>query len=251
MSRFNSYARDLDKKARELFNQVVNAKIKLEEAKDKMSQYSANLPYDYEYNINKQKAKLELEEAKQGAEVANNALSEFERYYKGERIKLLHSLNEYFALDPELLHPETMEILNSGIATANDYKRLYELAESNNNITMLRMIGARADEFSKTEGLKTEDRALLKFLSSKANAYSSDVKIADYDSQYEILHSEYYGLRRQELEDVTLKLAECFGEDINQALHFKLELKPTPPTPEEFSKILDEIERQVLGGDIE
>lgn len=191
MSKFNHYAKDLNTKANEYFKAIFAAEAELEAAEAAVKLYPKKAvltQYDTEYEAKRLAAEARLAKAKDTKIKVNaEAARELELFYRSERTKLRNDLDNYFALNPEYLHPETMEILNSGAANANDYKRIFELAEANGNITMLRMIGSKAEEKARDESLKTEDRRIYQAITSRANQYTTDVKLSEYDSLNEVI----------------------------------------------------------------
>jgi len=197
MSKFNHYSMELDTKARELLETIKKANKEIEYAESKVQEYPKkavlDMQYDTEYEANRLKYEAMLARAKADKQKAyTEGLQALKAFYQSEREKLKTELDNFYALDPQTLSPETLEILNSKAATANDYKRLFEIAQANGNITMIRLIGAKADEKSndykdspKTEGI--ENYKICRTLAEIAKGYTGEVKLGDYDSQYEIL----------------------------------------------------------------
>ena len=66
---------------------------------------------------------------------ADALLKEFENYIADE-----------YAVKSDQVDEKTMYLLNSGLLTLHDYEKLYEAAEKQNNVTMMRLIGAAADK---------------------------------------------------------------------------------------------------------
>jgi DNA-binding ferritin-like protein len=59
------------------------------------------------------------------------------------------SLDDKFAVNPELLDTATAKLLDSGVLKPNDYIHLFESAKQNKNITMMRLIAKSAGEYEK------------------------------------------------------------------------------------------------------
>lgn len=197
MSKFNHYALELDNRAKEHLKRIDAAEAELSAAAEDVKRYPKkaviNMQYDADYELSRVKAESRFMAAKIEKQKAyKEAAEDMKDFYETERAKLKQELDIYYALDPGSLSPETMEILNSSAATEADYKRLFEIAQANRNITMIRLIAAKANEKAAdyaeyTDRVHREKYAICKNLAEAANSYTSDVKIADYDSQYSIL----------------------------------------------------------------
>lgn len=196
MTKFNRYAVELDARAKQHISKIEAAEKELAEAELKVKMYPKKAvitAYDTEYEVERLAADARLAKAKDSKQKAYaEAAEDMKAFYETERTKLKQELDNYYALDPAALSPETMEILNSPAANENDYKRLFEIAQANRNITMIRMIGAKAEEkaadYSEfTDREHREKYALCKNIADLSKGYTSDVRLADYDSQYSIL----------------------------------------------------------------
>jgi len=189
MSKFNHYAKDLDSKAKEHFSIILAADRELKEAEAERGLYPSVVPQfeTLEQNQKRLAAELRLSKAKDNKAKANeNARKDLDSFYKAERVKLSKELDDYYALNPSDLQPEIMEMLKSGAANSKDFKRLFELAEADNNITMIRMIGAAAEEKGKDE-TNREYQVIYNSIAHKAKEYTGAVQLANYEAHKDVI----------------------------------------------------------------
>lgn len=139
-----SYAKKLNTLIQDTFDLIRKNENDLAEAKDKATNVSRN--------------KDDVSIAKAAA--ADAAVVEAESRIKQFRVNsykieqkadaLLKEYENYladeYAVKADQVDEKTIHLLNSGILSLYDYEKLYEEAEKQNNITMMRLIGAAADK---------------------------------------------------------------------------------------------------------
>ena len=64
------------------------------------------------------------------------------------RAELVEALNKEYAADPSKVDMQTLELLRSGIMSADEYSRLIDAAASNGNHTMVRLIAKNAADMA-------------------------------------------------------------------------------------------------------
>lgn len=165
MSKFRPYAR----KANEIATEAFAAYRKAETAYNHAAEQRQKFPMrsgatDAEYaekaarfEANFQKAKLDLDSAKATLSAKNDDL-------RAIRQQLSAAVDAEFAAKPDQIDSNTIELLKSGILTADEFAHLYADFQKYGNHTMCRLTGKYAAEkaalMGEKEGNSEEVRAL-------------------------------------------------------------------------------------------
>lgn len=147
MSRFNEYARKADAYAKAVFEEYTAAESKLKAAESKRNAYPRKNGLGYEYDAKAARYEAEYVEAKAEYEKLRRDM----RDYKADGLKpirreLESAIADAFAAKPEHLDAATLELLKSGILSADEHNRLIDKAMSDNNPTMVRLIAKHAKD---------------------------------------------------------------------------------------------------------
>lgn len=146
MSKFNSYARQLNEIANEAFNTFKKADMRLNEATNAMNKYNrfgGNIPQ--RLAAEHARAKANYLEAKDAYAAAKKGLSAAENEkIKSLRNNLVSAIEAENMANPAQLDTATLELLKSGILNANEYAHMLEQAKNSGNYTMVRLIGKYA-----------------------------------------------------------------------------------------------------------
>ena len=147
MSRFNEYARKADAYAKAVFEEYAAAERKLQAAESKRNAYPRKNGLGYEYDAKAARYEAEYVEAKAEYEKLRRDM----RDYKADGLKPIRSelekaLADAFAANPEHLDAATLELLKSGILSADEHNRLIDKATADNNPTMVRLIAKHAKD---------------------------------------------------------------------------------------------------------
>lgn len=151
MSRFNEYARKADAYAKAVFEEYAEAESKLKAAESKRNAYPRKNGLGYEYDAKSARFEAEYQEAKAEYEKLRREMRDYKANgFKPIRSELEKALADAFAANPEHLDAATIELLKSGIMSADEYNRLMSKATADNNPTMVRLIAkyakGRADQ---------------------------------------------------------------------------------------------------------
>ena len=157
MSKYNRYAKDLDAAFRAARQEYAEAWDKFQAAQnargqgDAMQRRRAELKY--------QQAELDFKEAEA------RIWPEFNRRRAELRGQLEKELRDANAANPDTIDPNGMELLKSGILTADDVFSLVDKYDS--NITMLRLISKTAKELADDKNTDAKTRGQLYVLCSQ------------------------------------------------------------------------------------
>ena len=147
MSRFNEYARKADAYAKAVFEEYAEAESKLKAAESKRNAYPRKNGLGYEYDAKSARYEAEYQEAKAEYEKLRREMRDYKADgFKPIRSELEKALADAFAANPEHLDAATLELLKSGIMSADEYNRLMSKATADNNPTMVRVIAKYAKD---------------------------------------------------------------------------------------------------------
>ena len=147
MSRFNEYARRADAYAKAVFEEYAEAERKLKAAESKRNAYPRKNGLGYEYDAKAARYEAEYVEAKAEYEKLRREMRDYKADgFKPIRKELESAIADAFAANPEHLDANTMELLRSGIMSADEYNRLMSKATADNNPTMVRVIAKYAKD---------------------------------------------------------------------------------------------------------
>lgn len=171
MSEFNHFAKELDKAFRTARSEYAAVYDELTKAKENAS--AAGLDA-----VNKQIATLQLQEAeKKMRQETGRIWSVFDAKAADLRRALEKEVQASKCVDPTAVNAAGVELMKSGILTADDY---YSLAEKyDGNVTMLRLLSKYAADAA-TDADNRKDRAALTVLSREcANGTGKTLKAWD------------------------------------------------------------------------
>lgn len=182
MSRFNGYAKRLEVITFDAVNKIRDAEKKVKDAEERLKEYPERFGMvDASYQREHLKRKMDFDDAKADFEkVKEDAPKAFRREVSELRRKLSIELDDYFAVDASKLQPEVVSFLNSGILNANDYAKLMNVAVSEGNVSMIRLIADRAEKCADSTK-DTRERANLKVIASKVNNYKPEAYMTAFD----------------------------------------------------------------------
>lgn len=151
MSRFNEYARKADAYAKAVFEEYATVEAKYKAAEEK---YKANHRPEYgawhadSATIAKYaRIEADYQESKTEYEKLRREMRDYKvDGFKPIRSELEKALADAFAANPEHLDAATLELLKSGIMSADEYNRLMSKATADNNPTMVRLIAKHAKD---------------------------------------------------------------------------------------------------------
>lgn len=154
MSKFNGYAKRMNEIANATFAEYREKSDAVKSAESRYRAYPWRDGADHSYLAKSARAKADLAEANAQFEHCRRHLFEEQRRDIAViRAELVEALNKEYAADPSKVDMQTLELLRSGIMSADEYSRLIDAAASNGNHTMVRLIAkSAADMAEKTTG---------------------------------------------------------------------------------------------------
>lgn len=154
MSKFSSYAKRMNEIANATFAEYREKSDAVKSAESKYKAYPRRSGADPSYMAKSARAEADLAEARAQFEHCRRHLfEERQRDVAVIRAELMEALNKEYAADPSKVDMQTLELLRSGIMSADEYSRLIDAAASNGNHTMVRLIAkSAADMAEKTTG---------------------------------------------------------------------------------------------------
>ena len=168
MSKYNQYAQHLDtafKMAREEYMEAWNQLQAAQKAERDAQAWRAET-FRGENGLRRQRAKAELLEAEHTFKATESRVwAEFDRQKEAIRRDLESDVRASSTVDPDAIDANALELLKSGILTADDVFSLVDKYDS--NITMLRLISKTAKELADDKNTDAKTRGQLYVLCSQ------------------------------------------------------------------------------------
>lgn len=182
MSKFSSFARKMDEIAHTTFTEYREKSDAVKSAESKYRAYPRRSGADPSYMAKSARAEADLAEARAQFEHCRRHLfEERQRDVAVIRAELVEALNKEYAADPSKVDMQTLELLRSGIMSADEYSRLIDAAASNGNHTMVRLIAkSAADMAEKTTGDADVSRSYRLVSHSKGNDGTEYLRAFDF-----------------------------------------------------------------------
>ena len=168
MSKYNQYAKRLDtafKTAREEYMEAWNKLQAAQKANTGAQAWRAET-YRGENDLRRQRARAELLEAEHTFKAAESRVwAEFDRQKEAIRRDLESEVRATSTVDPDAIDTNALELLKSGILTADDVFSLVNKYDA--NVTMLRLISKHAKELADDKNTDAKTRGQLYVLCSQ------------------------------------------------------------------------------------
>lgn len=168
MSKYNEYAQRLDvafKTAREEYMEAWNQLQAAQKAERDAQAWRAET-YRGENDLRRQRAKAELLEAEHTFKATESRVwAEFDRQKDAIRRELESDVRASSTVDPDAIDANALELLKSGILTADDVFSLVNKYDA--NVTMLRLISKHAKELADDKNTDAKTRGQLYVLCSQ------------------------------------------------------------------------------------
>lgn len=184
MSRFNEYARKADAYAKAVFEEYAAAERKLQAAESKRNAYPRKNGLGYEYDAKAARYEAEYVEAKAEYEKLRRDMRDNKANgLQPIRSELERAVADAFAANPEHLDAATLELLKSGILSADEHNRLIDKATSDNNPTMVRLIAKHAkDRADQADADRNPDTArAFRAVAYKGNSVNGNSYLEAFD----------------------------------------------------------------------
>ena len=185
MSRFNEYARKADAYAKAVFEEYAEAESKLKAAESKRNAYPRKNGLGYEYDAKAARYEAEYQEAKAEYEKLRREMRDYKANgLKPIRSELEKALADAFAANPEHLDAATLELLKSGILSADEHNRLIDKATADNNPTMVRLIAKYAkDRADQADADRNTDTArAFRAVAYQGNSVNGNAYLETFDA---------------------------------------------------------------------
>lgn len=178
MSKFNAYARRLDNTAKEFFKEYTEAHAKLEKAK--MARRLA------QGAVEQTRRDADLLEA-QGAfdTIMSNWADRGERAFQDLRGELGSAITAAFVVNPMDVDQNIVTLLNSGICTSADFKRLLEDV---GNSTMQRLILSHIEKAATSPDTDPAERRDLNVLLHDGQGSMGGAVLESFDALGGVFH---------------------------------------------------------------
>ena len=209
MSKFNSYAKQVDDIIREHRTEYRTALAKLIDAEEQYKKAQAQQGLDSEHRYKAELANAELQKAKDGFQNVRKTLASMSDSVADIRKELISAINSEYASKPSDVDMQTMELLKSGILTDRDYLDMLNNAQSR---TMKRLI---ADSFGKwidaNKSIETSKAYNLKQVIASANRDDSKQYIDAFDYLADVVNrTARNNAMFDRWEDITASIIENF-----------------------------------------
>lgn len=162
MSKYNQYAKRLDtafKTAREEYKEAWNKLQAAQKANTDAQAWRAET-YRGENDLRRQRARAQLLEAEHTFKAAESRVwAEFDRQKEEIRRDLESEVRATSTVDPDAIDTNALELLKSGILTADDIFSMVN--KYDNNLTMLRLISKTAKELADDKSIDSATRGQL------------------------------------------------------------------------------------------
>lgn len=183
MGKFSKYAKETDAKAREAFAAYMSAE-------EQLNKYSGRSSGDVYSEARKTQAKAALDVAKAEMRQAQRDFKESVRAFEPIRRELSAAVSAEFMADPKQIDNATLELLKSGILTADEYVNLFEKAQADSNHTLARLIGKYANDVVEAHGDRYGDSdpsiKILRWVVSECNRNGGDEYLSAFDGVMEV-----------------------------------------------------------------
>ena len=193
MSNYNKYAQKFNEIAKAAFAEAQKADDALTAAEDAKRQYPQRTGYGItpDYNVKAAKAQAEYLEAEQQKRAVRDKMG---YDYRNQVLKLREELQREIEADyrvkPEQIDTNALELLKSGIMSADEYAAMLQNAAANNNYTMARLVGKYADdaaaEVAKRYGVSDQKAKELRYVAIQAKQSHGDKWIDAFDYMLDV-----------------------------------------------------------------
>lgn len=187
MSKFNTYAKELDTVARDAFAGLTEAKAALDRATEKRNAYPEKRGVvDSSYMAKSARAKADYVEARDKYEALRRSMPErCNVKIKEIRERLEKSLAAYYEKKPEAIDANALALLQSGVMRPDDYATLFNRYVNESNFTMLALVGKCAADaaipIAERDGANAPDAVQLRVIAANAKTYNGDAYRKAFD----------------------------------------------------------------------
>lgn len=188
MSKFNRYAREIERIVREACEEYMTVETAYKNAERARNQSPVRTSgfVDAAYSEKSHRAQADYLEAKGKFDAVRRDMDRHNSEIAKLRGELEAELDADYSVDPSQLDSNTLELLKSGILKSGEYAKLLDTAQAAGNVTMARMIGKYADEAAETASSKNgpydRDAMTLRTVAYKARAFTGSDTLQVFDT---------------------------------------------------------------------
>ena len=181
MGKFYNYAQRMNEIAHATFAEYQEKSDAVKSAESKYRAYPRRSGADPSYMAKSARAEADLAGAKAQFEHCRRHLFEEQRRDIAViRAELVEALNKEYAADPSKVDMQTLELLRSGIMSADEYSRLIDAAASSGNHTMVRLIAKSAADMAE-KATDTDVARSYRLVSHRGKGNDSNEYLRTFD----------------------------------------------------------------------
>lgn len=187
MSKFNHYAKEAEKVAKQAISKYDAAESNLVNAKKKMDESPVHRnTFDPIYQAKARVIENEWQLARAEFDALRNRLpDEVKTELNAIRRELDADLRKSFAASPDQVDAGALEILKSGILTPDEYVHMIDEAAAKENFTMTRLIGKYAGDALEAEVKRngnSHEASKLRFAIARSRESGADGYLDAFDT---------------------------------------------------------------------
>ena len=180
MSRFNLFAKEVDTAIKKYFEKYRAAQKNVADIETKIKEAAKDTTPAGQYKL--QKLLIDLNAAQDAFTAIKRENADVLRDISKTRENLKSEADLVFLADPSKIDPNVMKLFEYGILSVAEFELLADKLESERNFTMLRILGAAANEAA--EGHYKNDRDAiqrLSMVSHRATEHTTGAVLRSFD----------------------------------------------------------------------
>lgn len=180
MSQFNKYGRELDKAIKDYFERYKSAQKKVNDLKEKIKEAAKDQTREGQYNL--ARLQVDLNAAQEVFTAVKRENADVLQGINKTRENLKSEADKVFCADPSKIDPNVMKLFEYGILSVAEFELLADRAESERNYTMLRILGAAANEAAEGHYKNDLDAIQrLSMVSHRATEHTTGAVLRSFD----------------------------------------------------------------------
>ena len=181
MGKFYNYAQRMNEIAHATFAEYREKSDAVKAAESRYNAYPRRNGADSSYMAKSARAEADLAEAKaQFEHCRRNLFENKRREIAAIRAELETAVRDTYAADPSKVDMQTLELLRSGIMSADEYSRLIDAAASSGNHTMVRLIAKSAADMAE-KATDTDVARSYRLVSHRSKGNDSNEYLRAFD----------------------------------------------------------------------
>ena len=180
MSEFNSFAVEVDAAIKAYFERYRSAQKRVNDLKEKLREAAKDQTREGQYNL--ARLQVDLNAAQEVVTAVKRENADVLQGINKTRENLKSEADKVFCADPSKIDPNVMKLFEYGILSVSEFEALSDKAVKEHNYTMLRILGAAANEAA--EGHYKNDRDAiqrLSMVSHRATEHTTGAVLRSFD----------------------------------------------------------------------